>query len=77
LSRQGFFSLDLKLHVIVEELFVLAIVANPFEFFIQSSPFAQMSIASLHVTKTTKVETNDTIFSFSPGPNSICKCGIG
>lgn len=77
LSRQGFFSLDLKLHVIVEELFVLTIVANPFEFFIQPSPFAQMGITRLHVTKTTKGEIKDTIFSSLPGPNSICKYGIG
>ena len=54
LGCQSLFCFYLKLHVVIKELLVLAVIADTFKLFVQTAPFSQVIIARLHVAESTE-----------------------
>jgi hypothetical protein len=54
LGGQSLLCLDFKFHVVVKEVFILAVVTYTFELLIQATSFSEMFVTGFHIAKTAK-----------------------
>lgn len=74
LGGQCLLCLDFQFHVIIEKLFILAVVTDPLEFLVHSASFSEVVITDLHVAKSAMFYQYVTIFSSLLGQGFNCRC---